>query len=175
MDDYKFLVQELFENMSRSRFEYLENSIMPKLDLKEFLVNRSYLYQTTPLYKEASNNFMLGGDKFDIAKNQFIELTQWFRSERWKIFYEFGSWCANTYKNDPHWSHKEAGIEFICKGIGCLMATDSPITLNIEEKNYTVFRLLYPVYDLSPEITNDIIVTYMSMMATMANLKRNEL
>ena len=169
MDDYKLLVQEVFENMSRSTFEYLENSIMAKLDLKEFLINRSYLYQTTPLYKEALNNFILEGDKFDLAKNQFLELTERFRSDRWKIFYEFGSWCANTYKYNPHWSHREAGVEFICKAIRCLMATDSPITLTIEEKNYTTYRLLCPVYDMSHEITNDIIVRYMSMMA---NLKK---
>lgn len=166
MDEFKSLIQEIFQNMSSNQFEYLESSVMSKLDLKEFLINKSYLYQTTPLYKEALNNFNLGGDNFDIAKNQFIELTEWYRSDRWKIFYEFGLWCANTYKDNPHWSHEEAGIEFICKAIGCLMATDSPIKLTIEEKNYATFRLLKPIYDMSPEMTNDIIITYQSMMAS---------
>ncbi|WP_185563410.1 hypothetical protein [Nostoc sp. 2RC] len=136
-----------------------------KLNLDEFLLNKTSVYQTTSLYKEAYNNFISVQDGDDIAKGQFIQLTEQFRNERWKIFYEFALWCVHAYKKDPYWFYEDTGIEFTCKSIGCLIARDSPIQLTMEEKSYAPLLLLQPIYKMNPKIADDIVIKWGEIMA----------
>ncbi|MEH2053801.1 hypothetical protein [Nostoc sp.] len=164
MSYYLASVESFFHNMSVPKYENLRDTIEKKLNTDEFLVNKTSVYQTTSLYKEAHYSFILedGGDT--IASDKFNQLAEQFRNERWKIFYEFGLWCVNAYTTNPYWFYKKAGIEFTCKAIGCLTARDSPIELTIEEKNYVPLLLIHATYNMSPGIADDILIKWSEVL-----------
>lgn len=165
MSYYVASVESFFHNMSMYKYENLRDTIEEKLNTDEFLVNKTSVYQTTSLYKEAYYSFILeeGGDT--IARDKFNQLAEQFRNERWKIFYEFGLWCVNAYKTDSYSFYKKAGIEFTCKAIGCLTARDSPIQLTIEEKNYAPLLLIHAIYSMSPGIADETLIKWSEVLA----------
>ncbi|MBN3883341.1 MAG: hypothetical protein HWQ44_10250 [Nostoc sp. JL34] len=164
MSNFDLFTRSVVQDMTQTEYEYISSTIEEKLDLNGFLIQRIYFYQKSSLYKEALNNFCRGGEGSDISATQFNQLALHFRSERWKIFYEFGLWCVNTYKDNPHYFHEEAGVEFVCKAIGCLTANDSPIKLTAQEKNYATFRLILNVYNMSPKMADYTVARFLRMM-----------
>ncbi|MBN3906057.1 MAG: hypothetical protein HWQ35_05705 [Nostoc sp. NMS1] len=172
MDQFELFTRSVVQDMTKTEYEYISSTIEEKLDLNGFLIQRMYFYQRSSLYKDALNNFCRGGEGSDISATQFNQLALHFRSERWKIFYEFGLWCVNTYKDNPHSFHEEAGLEFVCKAIGCLTASDSPIKLTAQEKNYATFRLILNVYNMSPKMGNSTVVSFFSMFGMIEEVNK---
>ena len=164
MSYFDFFAESVFENLTKAEYEYIRDTIEEKLKIHEFLFDKTSVYQTATLYETASTSFRLGGIWSEISAMQINQLAEQFRNDRWKIYYEYGVWCVNTYMDNPHLFHEKAAVDFICKSIGCLTARDSPIPLTIEEKNYTLFRLVLPIQKMSPKIADDIVVTFIGMM-----------
>ncbi|MFN6395487.1 MAG: hypothetical protein AN488_07365 [Anabaena sp. WA113] len=160
---YALFVQSYLQTVDKNNFPYIQASVENKLRLDDFIFDKTSPYQTTKLYKEAFNNFLLGGYGADLAMNQIIQLTEEFRNDRWKICYEFGSWCVNTYKDDPHPFHEEKGIDFICKSLIYVMAKDSPIQFTKEEKDYVLMRLMLPIHKMSPIMAEKITIKIMEI------------
>ncbi|WP_373529179.1 hypothetical protein [Nostoc sp.] len=160
---YALSVQSYLQTVDKNKFPYTQASLEKKLGLDNFLFNKTSVYQKTNLYQEAFSNFLLGGYGSDLAVNQVIQLTEEFRNDRWKICYEFGSWCVNTYKDDPHPFHEEQGIDFICKSLIYVMAKDSPIQFTKEERDYVLTRLMLPIHRMSPIMAEKITIKIMEM------------
>ncbi|MEH2199261.1 hypothetical protein [Nostoc sp.] len=84
MSYFVAFVESFFQNMSIPKYQHLRDTIEEKLNLDEFLLNKTSVYQTTSLYKEAWNHFILEEDGANTAKDKFIQLTEQFPND-WSL------------------------------------------------------------------------------------------
>lgn len=166
-------ISVFWETLPNSRKESLLRNTEDKLELADFLGKFNAPYQKTLKYKAAIELLQNGGDPVFLLESKINELVNEFKVERWKIFYEFGTHCTTNFSISSHPFYYEVAVRFIACALGFLLAKDSPIYLNEEEKYMAIFILFIRIHKKSSEICDGAYHSLISAYLTLSSIPRD--